>query len=80
MKIKVENWWGGALTTYDVTEIRIIVKSDLTHHIDEKGEVTVFTVDEYLYEDDYVILVLKDGTEKKVHRDYLPAIRKKKVY
>jgi len=77
MKIKVENWWGGALTTYEVTEIRIIVKSDLTHHIDEKGEVTA---DEYLYEDDQVVLVLKDGTEKKVHRDYLPAIRKEKVY
>jgi len=77
MKVKVKNWWGGALTTYEVTEIRIIVKSDLTHHIDEKGEVTV---DEYLYEDDQVVLVLKDGTEKKVHRDYLPAIRKEKVY
>jgi hypothetical protein len=69
MKIQVENWWGGALTTYDVTEIRIIVKASLDNDVNQ-----------YLYEDDYVVLVLKDGTQKKVHRDWLPAIRKEKVY
>jgi hypothetical protein len=69
MKIQVENWWGGALTTYDVTEIRIIVKASLDNDVNQ-----------YLYEDDYVVLVLKDGTQKKVHRDCLPAIRKEKVY
>ena len=73
MKVQVKNYWGGEPTTYDVKEIRIIVKSDLIHHIDENGEVTQ---DEYLYEDDYAVLILKDGTEKKVHRDYLPKIKK----
>ena len=68
MKIKVENWWGGEPTTYDVTEIRIIVKASLDNDVNQ-----------YLYEDDYAVLVLKDGTEKKVHRDYLPEIKKEKI-
>ena len=77
MKVQVENWWGGEPTTYDVKEIRIIVKVDLNHQwIEETEEWLEYP---YLYEDDHALLILKDGTEKKVHRDYLPKIKKEKI-
>jgi hypothetical protein len=55
MNVQVGNWHGDKVT-YDVKEIRIIVKVDLNHQ----------WIESYLYEDDHALLILKDGTEVRI--------------
>ena len=65
MRIELE-LFDGTRVVKQITEIKRFVRVGYDYIITNEDENP--TVEPYLYEDPYVILVLDDGTEKSVHR------------
>lgn len=66
MKIELELFDGTPVVRH-IVEIKRFVRVGYDYIVTNEDDNP--TVEPYLYEDPYVILVLDDGTEKSVHRD-----------
>jgi hypothetical protein len=66
MRIELE-LFDGTPVVKQITEIKRFVRVGYDYIATNENENP--TVEPYLYEDPYVILVLDDGTEKSYHRD-----------
>ena len=66
MSVKLKNVYGERIL-HDVVEIKSFIYVEYDYHLDDSGDNG--TVEDYLYQDPYVIIVTLDGLERSVHRD-----------